>query len=90
VSRTGTQDGNSPHLPRLLRASGDRRGEDVEGEADCECNARDRHAATAVCLLSTAASLLQPSILRNLIWPIATGLEEGRGRRRRIFGEDTR
>src|SRR5438128_3358240 len=34
-----------------------------------------RHAATAVCWLSTAAILRQPSILRNLICPLATRLK---------------
>src|SRR6266567_1653665 len=33
-----------------------------------------RHAATAVCWLSTAAIFRQPSILRNLICPLATRL----------------
>jgi hypothetical protein len=33
-----------------------------------------RHAATAVCWLSTVAIFRQPSILRNLICPLATRL----------------
>src|SRR5512132_2312751 len=37
--------------------------------------ARGNHAATDVFWLSTVAIFCQPSILRNLIWPVATRLK---------------
>src|SRR5438477_2124869 len=40
-----------------------------------ECSACDDHATTAVCWLSIAAIFRQPSILRNLICPVATRLK---------------
>jgi hypothetical protein len=42
----------------------------AEGERSCV----NRHAATVVCRLSTVAIFCQPSILRNLICPLATRL----------------
>ncbi len=59
----------------MLRVGGARRGEEAEDEDDCERSAYDHHAATAVCWLSTAAIFRQPSILRNLICPLATRLK---------------
>src|SRR3989442_9390506 len=38
-------------------------------------SARDHHAATTVCWLSTAGIFFHPSILRNLICPLATRLK---------------
>src|SRR5713226_1058847 len=64
-----------PGLSRLLPLDGERRGEDAEGEDSCERSAYDRHAATPVCWLSTAAIFRQPSIRRNLICPLATRLK---------------
>jgi hypothetical protein len=46
----------------------------AQSEDSDECNYPDHHAATAVCGLNTSAIFRQPSILRNLIWPLALTL----------------
>ena len=38
-------------------------------------DASNNHAASVLCWLSTAVIFRQPSILRNLIWPLATRLK---------------
>jgi hypothetical protein len=69
-------DPQKPDARRLRRLSlrHERRGEDADDKGGCERNASDLHAA-AVCWLSTAAIFRQPSILRNLICPLATRLK---------------
>jgi hypothetical protein len=66
--RRGEDEADAVDLPCLLRPGGKRRGEEAQGERDCEPNAEDHHAATAVCWLSTVAIFRHPSIRRNLIW----------------------
>src|SRR5439155_11911804 len=65
----------SSDLGRLLGLGGERRGEEAQREDSDECDTSDHHAATAVCWLSTAGIFRQPSILRNLICPLATRLK---------------
>jgi len=48
---------------------------DSSGEESDECDTPDHHAATAVCWFNTAPIFCQPSILRNLICPLATRLK---------------
>jgi hypothetical protein len=55
-----------------LRAGGEWRGEEAESEAGRERSAYDYHAANTVCRVGTAGIFRQPSILRNLICPLAT------------------
>ena len=57
--------------PRLLRLGDEQSGKDAEGEGGRKCSACDHHAA-ACCWVSTEAIFRQPSILRNLIYPVAT------------------
>ena len=59
-----------------LRPDGERCREDLEDEADRERGAHELHAATGGRLLSTAAIFRQPSILRNLVCPLATRLKK--------------
>ena len=63
------------HLPRLLGLGGEGRGEETHGEDSDECDTPDHHAATPVCWFNTAPIFCQPSILRNLICPLATRLK---------------
>src|SRR5262249_61955483 len=72
--RVGRQVAYSKDLGRLLGLGGERRGEKGEGQDSCERGAYDHHAATAPCWLIIAASFRQPSILCNLIWPLARRL----------------
>src|SRR5262249_54646925 len=60
------------HLSRLLRVGSERRGEETPGEGKDGCAPPGHHAATAVCWFNTAPIFCQPSILRNLICPLAT------------------
>src|SRR5262249_40937161 len=68
-ARVEREEAQSRDLPRLRRDR-ERRDEDAESKSSCKHRASDRHAAT--CRLNTAVILCQPSILRNLIWPLAT------------------
>jgi hypothetical protein len=67
------------HLSRLLRVGAERRGEDTHGEESDECAPPDHQAATTVCWFNTAPIFCQPSILRNLICPLATRLKSRTG-----------
>jgi hypothetical protein len=65
--QVGRQDAYSSDLGRLLGLGDEWR---AQSENSGECNYPDHHAATAVCGLNTSAIFRQPSILRNLIWPL--------------------
>ena len=66
------QNADERHPVRLLRARRRRRGEERDDERDESHRARDHHAAAGRCSLVMAAIFRQPSILRNLTWPLAT------------------
>src|SRR5262249_40989553 len=73
--RTEQKHAQASDFARRLRLRGEGAGEDAEGEADRERNARGVHGATAQCWVNTGAIFFQPSVLRNLICPLATRLK---------------
>ena len=66
------QNADERHPVWLLRSRRQWRREESDGERGESHRARDHHAAAGRCSLVMPAIFRQPSILRNLTWPLAT------------------